>query len=109
MRHTFLTSLLTAAVATFTLSAAAVPSAPAVTELPPVAISADQSIDKIDINNADATTLQRELSGIGKAKSEAIVAYREANGNFASVDELLEVKGIGKAILERNRGKVTVN
>ncbi|PRB47452.1 competence protein ComEA [Pseudomonas sp. MYb2] len=64
---------------------------------------------KIDLNNADAPTLQKELSGVGEAKAKAIVAYRETNGPFASVDELLEVKGIGKAILDRNREKLEVN
>ncbi|WP_137808060.1 helix-hairpin-helix domain-containing protein [Pseudomonas sp. G(2018)] len=64
---------------------------------------------KVDLNGADAPTLQRELSGIGEAKAKAIVAYRETNGPFASVDELLEVKGIGKAILDRNREKLEVN
>ncbi len=62
----------------------------------------------IDLNTADALTLQRELKGIGRAKAEAIVAYREANGPFASVDELLEIKGIGNALLERNRDKLVV-
>lgn len=64
---------------------------------------------KIDLNAADALTLQKELSGVGEAKAKAIVAYRETNGPFASVDELLEVKGIGKAILDRNRDKLEVN
>lgn len=64
---------------------------------------------KIDLNDADAPTLQKELSGVGEAKAKAIVAYRETNGPFASVDELLEVKGIGKAILDRNREKLEVN
>lgn len=64
---------------------------------------------KVDLNGADAPTLQRELSGVGEAKAKAIVAYRDSNGPFASVDELLEVKGIGKAILERNRDKLEVN
>lgn len=62
----------------------------------------------LDLNTADAQTLQRDLSGIGKAKAEAIVAYREANGPFASVDELLEIKGIGNSLLERNRTKLMV-
>jgi competence protein ComEA len=61
---------------------------------------------KVDLNGADAATLQRELFGIGRGKAEAIVAYRETNGAFSSVDELLEVKGIGKSILERNRDKL---
>ena len=64
---------------------------------------------KVDLNGADAPTLQRELSGIGEAKANAIVAHRDMNGPFASVDELLEVKGIGKAILDRNREKLEVN
>ncbi len=64
---------------------------------------------KVDLNQADAPTLQRELSGIGLAKAKAIVEYRESNGPFASLDELLEVKGIGKAILDKNRNKLEVN
>ncbi|EGH25159.1 helix-hairpin-helix repeat-containing competence protein ComEA [Pseudomonas amygdali pv. mori str. 301020] len=53
--------------------------------------------------------LQKELAGIGKNKADAIVAYRDANGEFTSVDELIEVKGIGKAILERNREKLAID
>jgi competence protein ComEA len=64
---------------------------------------------KLDLNDADAATLQKELSGVGEAKAKAIVAYRETNGPFTAVDELLEVKGIGKAILDRNRDKLEVN
>ncbi|CAN1599914.1 ComEA family DNA-binding protein [Pseudomonas mediterranea] len=64
---------------------------------------------KVDLNEADAVTLQRELSGVGEAKAKAIVAYRESNGAFSSVEELLEVKGIGKAILDKNRDKLEVN
>jgi competence protein ComEA len=64
---------------------------------------------RIDLNGADAATLQRELLGVGEAKARAIVAYRESNGAFSSVEELLEVKGIGKAILDRNRDKLVVN
>ncbi|MGE8310686.1 MAG: ComEA family DNA-binding protein, partial [Pseudomonas protegens] len=37
------------------------------------------------------------------------VAYRAENGPFASVDELLEVQGMGRAILERNLDKLEVN
>ncbi|PKH16627.1 competence protein ComEA [Pseudomonas sp. 43NM1] len=64
---------------------------------------------KFNLNTADVLTLQRELAGVGEAKAKAIINYRESNGSFASVDELLEVKGIGKAILERNRDKLEVN
>lgn len=64
--------------------------------------------ERINLNSADAATLQKELIGIGKNKADAIVAYREANGQFTSVDELVEVKGIGKAILDKNRDRLTV-
>ncbi|WP_248740177.1 ComEA family DNA-binding protein [Pseudomonas sp. MWU12-2029] len=80
------------------------PKAPVVME-----VAAPSSKEKIDLNSADATTLQKELAGVGEAKAKAIVAYRETSGPFASVDELLEVKGIGKAILDRNREKLEVN
>lgn len=66
-------------------------------------------LNPINLNTADAETLQRELSGVGSVKAQAIVSYRETHGEFASVDELLEVKGIGEALLERNRGKLTVS
>ncbi|HEX8592559.1 MAG TPA: helix-hairpin-helix domain-containing protein [Pseudomonas sp.] len=64
--------------------------------------------DKVNINTADADTLQKQLSGIGKGKANAIIAHREANGEFTSIDELIEVKGIGKAILEKNRDKLAI-
>ena len=70
--------------------------------------SAHMSAGKVDLNTADAATLQKELSGIGKNKADAIVAHREANGPFTSVDEIIEVKGIGKSILEKNRDKLSI-
>ena len=74
---------------------------PAVVQLAQVAV--------VNLNSADAATLQSELVGIGATKAQAIVAYREEHGNFASVDELLEVKGIGEATLEKNRDRLSVN
>jgi len=62
----------------------------------------------ININQADAETLSRELAGIGPSKAQAIVDFRSAQGSFKSVDELLEVKGIGVATLERLRNKLVV-
>ncbi len=63
----------------------------------------------VALNTADVDTLTRELKGIGATKAKAIVDYREANGPFTSVDDLLEVKGIGAATLEKNRAKLTLN
>jgi competence protein ComEA len=97
--------------ALFTSVSIAAVAAPTESSIAPHAVEASASAEhsKLDLNDADAATLQKELAGIGAAKAQAIVAYRETNGPFASVDELLEVKGIGKAILDRNRDKLEVN
>ena len=57
----------------------------------------------VNVNTADADTIARELKGIGPAKARAIVSYREENGPFETVDDLLKVKGIGEKVLEDNR------
>ena len=54
----------------------------------------------VDLNSAPPEALG-SLPGIGPAKARAIVAYREANGPFASMEDLLEVPGIGPSILKR--------
>ena len=64
--------------------------------------------ETVDINTADHETLVSALNGIGPARAEAIIAYREKHGPFMSVDELTEVRGIGPSILERNREVLTV-
>lgn len=64
--------------------------------------------EKVDINNADAATLDRVLDGVGPSKAEAIVAHRLKHGAFRSADELAEVKGIGLALVEANRERITV-
>ena len=48
----------------------------------------------ININTADASAIATARTGIGPAKAEAIVAWREANGGFKSVDQLAQVKGV---------------
>jgi len=57
----------------------------------------------VDINTADANTLASTLNGVGAAKAAAIVAYRESNGPFKQLEDLLQVKGVGEKILEKNR------
>lgn len=63
-------------------------------------VHADSSIN---INTADAGALAAALGGVGQVRAEAIVDYRESNGDFESVDDLLNVSGIGTATVEANR------
>lgn len=61
----------------------------------------------IDINTATESQLE-ELPGVGPATAAAIVAHRESEGAFATVDSLLDVRGIGEAKLDALRDLVTV-
>jgi competence protein ComEA len=61
----------------------------------------------VNINVAGLAELDA-LNGIGPVLAERIIAYREANGSFQSVDELSEVSGIGSALLEQLREQVTL-
>lgn len=61
----------------------------------------------ININTANIRELQK-LDGVGRATAQAIIDYRNENDGFSSVDELINVKGIGEAKLEKIRDKVTV-
>jgi competence protein ComEA len=62
----------------------------------------------VDINSASAAEIATALNGVGLKKAEAIVAYREQHGPFRSADELINVKGIGLATVERNREVIRV-
>ncbi|MEQ6340268.1 MAG: helix-hairpin-helix domain-containing protein [Gammaproteobacteria bacterium] len=62
----------------------------------------------VNINTADAKTLDDTLLGIGLQKAEAIVAYRKQHGPFKSVDGLDQVKGIGSKTIDNNRARMTV-
>lgn len=94
------------------LSAGVFAAEPAQSETPPATTSqasASAEVGRVNLNTADVEVLESGLIGIGKVKAQAIVDHRTANGPFASVDELLEVKGIGAATLEKNRDKLSVN
>ncbi|MGJ4071249.1 helix-hairpin-helix domain-containing protein [Corynebacterium macclintockiae] len=62
---------------------------------------------KINLNTADSAQLET-ISGIGPATAEAIIAWRDSNGPFTSVEQLLEVRGIGPAKFESMRDAVTI-
>lgn len=65
------------------------------------------SDEVININTADIEELMK-LKHIGEKKAEAIIAYRELNGAFRTVDELKEVSGISQNIIDENKERITV-
>lgn len=62
----------------------------------------------VNVNTADASTLARELDGIGPVKAQAIVEYRQKNGPFRAADDLLKVDGIGQRVLDQNRSNIRI-
>ncbi|MCG8413251.1 MAG: helix-hairpin-helix domain-containing protein [Pseudomonadales bacterium] len=68
-----------------------------------------QAVEQVDINTADAATIAVSLEGVGMVRAKEIVAYRTMFGNFKSIDELLEVPGIGAATLEKNRARIIIS
>jgi comEA protein len=62
---------------------------------------------KIDINRAEAWLLEA-LPGIGSAKAQAIIDYRQQNGGFGHIAEITEVPGIGQSIYDDIKDKITV-
>jgi competence protein ComEA len=64
--------------------------------------------EAIDINVADEATLM-SVKGIGEKRAAAIVAYRDKNGSFRSVDELIEVQGISESLVEKSRDSLKVS
>ncbi len=73
---------------------------------PPASGVAVQS--RVEINKAPAEEIMT-LPGIGESTAKAIVDYRQANGPFGSVDDLIRVKGIGEKKLEAIRDLVVLN
>ena len=61
------------------------------------------ALEPVNINTASAEVIAKSLQNIGLKKAEAIVKYREANGEFTSVAQLSSVKGIGEKTLEKNQ------
>ena len=62
----------------------------------------------VDLNTATAEELDT-LPGIGESLARRIIAYREANGPFTSIEQIMEVSGIGEATFAELRDRVTVD
>ena len=61
----------------------------------------------ININTADKDLLM-SIKGIGEKRAEAIIAYRNKNGPFKTVDQLADIKGVGKLFIDSNRDVLVV-
>ncbi|ORU91653.1 MAG: topoisomerase [Cycloclasticus sp. symbiont of Bathymodiolus heckerae] len=57
----------------------------------------------VNINTASAKELSEALNGVGESKANAIIMYREKNGSFKTLKDLVKVKGIGAATIDKNR------
>jgi competence protein ComEA len=68
----------------------------------------EQSPQKIDINRAESWLLDA-LPGIGGVTAQAIVDYRNENGSFQRIEDLLNVKGIGEGTLDKIKDYITVS
>lgn len=71
------------------------------------AADSENSSELININTAPASELVK-LKGIGEVKAAAIVEYRRINGNFKTVQDIMNVSGIGEKTFEKIRGQITV-
>ncbi|MBT8064941.1 MAG: hypothetical protein HKP16_08405 [Xanthomonadales bacterium] len=60
----------------------------------------------VNVNTASAEEIAESLKGVGMSKARLIVAYREANGSFSHIDELVNVKGIGIRTVDMNREQI---
>ena len=65
-----------------------------------------QSLFAVNVNTADAAAIAEELKGVGVKKAQAIIDYRQVNGDFKTIESLTEVKGIGLKTVEKNRENI---
>lgn len=84
------------------------PSAPSHAAAPAPSKGAAADAKPVDINTASATELE-SVPGIGKSLAQRILTFREKNGAFGSVDDLLKVQGIGEKSLEHLRPYLVVS
>lgn len=80
---------------------------PVVGEEPPAASAEEDAGGAVDLNRASAAELE-DLPGIGPALAQRIIAWRETEGPFGAVDDLLAVSGIGPSVLEGLRDRARV-
>lgn len=67
------------------------------------------AVQPVNVNSASAEEIAEALKGVGATKAEAIVNYRNDNGQFKHVDELVNVKGIGIRTVDINRDYILLD
>ncbi len=72
-----------------------------------VACGAVFATEPVNINTADAQALAEAINGVGLKRAQAIIEYRDQNGPFKSVDELVQVRGVGEKSVEKSRDRLT--
>lgn len=97
---------LVAAWLVFSGSTAAYATEMAPTEAQAAAVA--ESVLTINVNSANAEELADLLDGVGLSRAQAIIEYREQHGPFRSAQELIAVRGIGQATLEKNLAVIRV-
>ena len=73
----------------------------------PVRVKVDAKDVTVNINEATKTELMK-LAGVGAGSAQKIIEYREAHGPFKKAQDLEKVDGVGKGVLEKNSGRITV-
>ncbi|MDD2816393.1 MAG: helix-hairpin-helix domain-containing protein [Thiotrichaceae bacterium] len=71
--------------------------------------AAEATVEKVDINTADAATLDRGLDSVGAKKAAAIIQYRTEHGPFKKIEDLDQVAGIGAGIIAKNRDRIIIS
>lgn len=66
-----------------------------------------ENVDLVNINKANINDLLN-LTGIGESKAKSIIEYRDKNGEFKDIDELKNVSGIGEALFDKIKDKITI-
>ncbi len=69
--------------------------------------SGNEKSQSVNVNQADAAELQT-INGIGPAKAEAIITYREEHGEFQQIEDLRNISGFGEKTIERLKNELTV-
>lgn len=73
-----------------------------------VLMSAVALAKPLNINTANEKEIAKTMYGVGPSRAKAIIKFREANGEFKTLDQMTQVRGVSTAILEKNRDKIAV-